>query len=162
MPPVAEAIVVLGCRLDVQGGPSERLRLRVGRAIELYHAGAAPLLLLSGGGSGPVAEATIMRDLALAAGIPESALLREPHSRNTVENAVNSARLLRERVVRRIVLVSDRTHLPRAALLFRLAGLDVVDKAGIPARSLARALGAALFEIGALPRSVIRLRATRR
>jgi uncharacterized SAM-binding protein YcdF (DUF218 family) len=162
LPPAAEAIVVLGCRLDVQGGPSERLRLRVARAIELYHAGAAPLLLLSGGGSGPVAEATIMRDLALAAGIPENALLRETDSRNTVENAVNSARLLRERAVTRIVLVSDRTHLPRAALLFRLAGLDVVDKAGVPARSLARALGAALFEIGALPRSLIRLWATRR
>lgn len=162
MPPAAEAIVVLGCRLDLEGGPSERLRLRVARAIELYRAGKAPLLLLSGGGSGPVAEAEIMRGLALAAGIPENALLREADSRNTVENAVNSARLLRERGISRIVLVSDRTHLPRAVLLFRRAGLDVVDKAGIPARSLTRALGAALFEIGALPRSVIRLWATRR
>jgi uncharacterized SAM-binding protein YcdF (DUF218 family) len=162
LPATVDAIVVLGCRLDVGGGPSERLRRRVARAIELYHADAAPLLLLSGGGSGPVAEATIMRDLALAAGIPENAFLRETDSRNTVENAVNSARLLRERGISRIVLVSDRTHLPRAALLFRLAGLDVVDKAGVPARSLARALGAALFEIGALPRSLIRLWATRR
>ena len=162
MRPAAEAIVVLGCRPDSEGGASERLRRRVGRAVELYRAGAAPLLLFSGGGSGPVPEAEIMRDLARAAGVPDAALLCEPASRNTVENAVNSTRLLRERGITRIVLVSDRTHLPRAALLFRRAGLDVVGKAGVSARSLARAVGASVYEIGALPRSLVRLWGTRR
>ena len=125
MQAAADAIVVLGCRFDAEAGPSDRLRRRVARAIELYRAGMAPLLLFSGGGSGPVAEAEFMRDLALAAGVPETALLCEFASRNTVENARNTARLLQRRGASRIVLVSDRAHLPRAALLFRRAGIEV-------------------------------------
>ena len=119
-------------------------------------------MVLSGGGAGQVAEAEIMRDLALAAGVPETALLCEPDSRNTVENAVNTARVLRERGMSRVVLVSDRTHLPRAALLFRLAGLDVVGRAGVPALSRPRTFLAACYEAGALPRSLLRLWATKR
>jgi uncharacterized SAM-binding protein YcdF (DUF218 family) len=160
--PAADAIVVLGCRLAPDGRPSERLRRRVARGIELYRARRAPLLLLSGGGSGPVAEADIMRELALAAGVPAAALMLEPGSRNTVENALNTARLLRSRGISRIVLVSDQIHLPRAALLFRLAGLDVVGRAGIPTRSSGRAVAAAFYELGALPRSLVRLWAGRR
>jgi len=158
----ADALVVLGCRLAAEGRASERLRRRVARAVELYRAGAAPLLLMSGGGAGPVTEAEIMRDLAMAAGVPETALLCEPDSRNTVENAINTARLLVECGLRRVILVSDRTHLPRAALLFRLAGLEVVGRAGVPAHSPHRTLLATCYEIGALPRSLVRLWAAKR
>lgn len=153
---------MLGCRLAAEDRPSERLRRRVALAVELYRAAAAPLLVLSGGGAGPVAEAEIMRDLALAAGVPETALLCEPDSRNTVENAVNTARVLRERGMSRVVLVSDSTHLPRAALLFRLAGLNVVGRVGVPAYSRPRTLLAACYEAGALPRSLLRLWAAKR
>ena len=157
----AGAIVVLGCRLDAEGGARERLRRRVARAVELYRAGVAPLLLLSGGGDRPVAEAETMRELALAAGVPAGALLCEAASNNTVENALNSARLLGERDITRILLVSDRTHLPRATLLFRLAGIEVVDRAGVPACSCTRALAQAVYELGALPRSLLRFWALR-
>ena len=153
---------MLGCRLGAEGRPSERLRRRVTLAVELYRAGAAPVMVLSGGGAGPVAEAEIMRDLALAVGVPETALLCEPDSRNTVENALNTARLLREHGLARVILVSDRTHLPRAALLFRLAGLDVVGRAGLPALSPYRTFFAACYELGALPRSLLRLLAAKR
>jgi len=54
------------------------------QGIYLFQAGAAPLLLLSGGGSGPVPEAEIMRRIAIARGVPEAALLVEPGSRDTV------------------------------------------------------------------------------
>ena len=153
---------MLGCRLAAEGRPSERLRRRVARAVELYRGGGAPLLVLSGGGAGPVSEASIMHEMALAAGVPEAALLCEPHSRNTVENAVNTARLLRERGLTRVILVSDRTHLPRAAVLFRLGCLEVVGRAGVPAFSRAHSLLSACYELGALPRSLLRLWAAKR
>ena len=156
MTPKADAIVVLGCRLRPDGTPSRRLRRRVVRAVELYRAEAAPLMLFSGGG-GPVAEAEVMRGLALAAGVADAALVCELDSNNTVENACYTARLLRRRCLSRIVLVSDRTHLPRAALLFRLAGLEVVGRAGVPSRSLVRTCAAASYEFAALPRSLLRL-----
>ena len=154
MPP-ADAIVVLGCRLRPDGSPSRQLRERVACALDLYRAGAAPLLLLAGGGLGPVAEAEAMRGLAREAGVAEAALLCEPWSRTTAENALYAASLLRERGVSRVVLVSHGTHLLRARPLFRLAGLDVVAAAGVPARSAGAALASTLYNLAALPRSIL-------
>jgi uncharacterized SAM-binding protein YcdF (DUF218 family) len=136
---------------------------RLDRGIRLHREGAAPLLLLSGGGTGPVPEAEIMHQIALARGVPERALLVERRSRNTVENAREAARLLRERGVREVLLVSDRSHLPRAALLFRLAGLRVAGRAGVPPQSLLWEMAAAIRECAALPGSLFRalLRARR-
>jgi uncharacterized SAM-binding protein YcdF (DUF218 family) len=107
-------------------------------------------------------EAEIMTRLADAAGVPRSALLVEAASNNTAENALFCMRLLRDRGIRRIVLVSDRVHLPRAAMLFRLAGLDVIGSAGAPMSSWRAALVAVLHEIAALPRSYVRILSARR
>jgi uncharacterized SAM-binding protein YcdF (DUF218 family) len=112
--------------------------------------------VLSGGGAGPVPEAEIMRHRALARGLPETALLIEPRSRNTVENARETARLLHARGLRSVLLVSDRVHLPRAALLFRLAGLRVAGRAGVPPPSIQWEIGTAIRELVALPRSLVR------
>ncbi len=124
--------------------------------MRLYHAGVAPLLLLAGGG-GPISEAQAMSELATAFGVPQAALVREERSRNTAENALYGARLLREMGLCRIVLVSHRTHLFRARLLFGLAGLTIVASHGVPSRSAAAALGLAFYEAAALPRSVARV-----
>jgi len=149
---------VLGCRLFPGGRASERLRRRVAVGIALYREGAAPLIVMSGGGAGPISEAAVMRDLARNAGIPETVLMLEPESGNTFENAANTARLLHEAGKRRVVLVSDRVHLPRAARLFRQAGLDVVGVAGVPASSMRRAFAGVLYETASVMRGLFRRR----
>jgi len=58
-----DAIVVLGCR----GSAALKRRLEIG--IRLFESGAAPLLVLSGGGSGPLPEAEAMRWAAIAHGV---------------------------------------------------------------------------------------------
>ena len=147
---------MLGCRVRPDGSPSSQLRRRVALAVTLYKSGVAPLLVVSGGGA-PVSEAQAMSELARAAGVPVTALLCETASRNTAENALNSARLLREIGLSRVVLVSSRAHLLRARWLFRLAGLRVVGSAGVPARSARQAIVSGIVEIVALPRSVLRV-----
>jgi uncharacterized SAM-binding protein YcdF (DUF218 family) len=144
------AIVVLGCR------SRSRLRRRLELAIELFRQGAAPVLLLSGGGNGIEPEAEIMRRMALAWGVPATVLLVETASRDTLGNARHSAALLLARDWRRIVLVSDRTHLPRAALLFRLAGLEVVGRFGVRYPSRRAAIWSALHEAAATAWSLVR------
>lgn len=152
----ADAIVVLGCR----GSAALERRLEIG--VRLFEEGAAPLLVLSGGGAGPVAEAELMRRAAIAHGLPQTALLVDAISRNTFENARETARLLGARGLRSVMLVSDRAHLLRAAVLFRLAGLHIAGRAGVPARSLVRQAGASLREIAALPGSLLRALITER
>ena len=146
---------MLGCR------PSARLARRVERGVRAYREGMSPLLLLSGGGAGAEPEAHVMRRIALAAGAPEAALLLEADSRDTLENASECARLLRERGLRRIALVTDRTHLARARLMFRRAGLEVVARLGVPSRSWKAALRAGLYEAAALPCELFRRRPPR-
>ena len=141
---------MLGCR------GSAGLTRRLDRGIGLFLTGAAPLLLLSGGGSGPVPEAEIMRRMALVRGVPDAAILIESGSRDTVENAWEAARLLRPRGGRKVLLVSDRAHLPRAALLFRLAGLRVAGWASVTPPPIRWEIGAAVRECVALPRSLVR------
>ena len=143
-------MVVLGCR------GAAGLTRRLDHGIRLFRAGGAPLLVLSGGGAGAVPEAEIMRRIALARGVPDAALLVEPESRDTVENAWETARLLRPRGASTVVLVSDRSHLPRAALLFRLAGLRVAGRVGVPPPSILWEIGAVVRECMALSGSLAR------
>lgn len=72
-------------------------RARVALAAEAYHAGKAPLILLSGGYVHPAqtrfAEAIEMKKVLLAEyHVPESAVLVDPHARHTTTNMRNAAR----------------------------------------------------------------------
>jgi uncharacterized SAM-binding protein YcdF (DUF218 family) len=147
----ADAIVVLGCPA------SARLSRRVERGVQLYRKGIAPILLLSGGGRRAEPEAMIMRRAALAAGVPENAVLIEAASRDTLGNARETLRVLRAQRLRSVVLVSDRAHLPRATLLFRLVGVEISGSSGVRSPSLLLEIAAVIREIVALPWSLARV-----
>jgi uncharacterized SAM-binding protein YcdF (DUF218 family) len=103
-----------------------------------------------------------MQRTALAQGVPPAALLIEPNSRDTLGNSRETALLLRAHRLRSVVLVSDHTHLPRAALLFRLAGVAIAGRSGVRSASLPGEIGAVLREMAALPWSLIRAVLTER
>ena len=128
-----DAIVVLGAAVWANETPSPTLMRRTKHAIELYHRGAAPLLVLSGGlGKHPPSEAEAMARLCRAANVPQSALLLEDRSTSTIENATFSLRFLPNGKDARILVVSDRYHLPRAAMIFRKLGCKHVATSGPP------------------------------
>lgn len=125
--PHAEAIVVLGAKVFPGGIPSGALRARAEEGARLYAAGAAAWLILSGGADAQAegrSEAEVAAGLARACGVPEAALLVEPDSHNTRENAAYTARLLRARGLTTVILVSDPFHLLRARQCFRQEGFE--------------------------------------
>jgi uncharacterized SAM-binding protein YcdF (DUF218 family) len=123
-------IIVLGARVLEGGRPSAALRARVDRAVELYRAGAAPVLLFTGGACAHLpSEASVARALALEQGVPEQACILEEESRSTHENALHCARLLRARGIAEALIVSDPYHLYRARQSFRRVGIDAVPVA---------------------------------
>jgi len=96
----------------------------------LYHAGAAKKMLLAGGKVDPSDEgpqlADSMLELMTRLQVPADAILVERSSRSTYENAVESARILKEHGIGRVILVTDAAHLPRAVRCFRAQGIDVI------------------------------------
>ena len=103
---------------------------RVWHAARLYHAGKSPLIVASGGNvwNRPDMQsgADAMRTLLEALGVPNTAILVEESSRTTHENAVFTAKLAAERGIKRVLLVTDAWHMPRAEATFRRVGLEVV------------------------------------
>jgi uncharacterized SAM-binding protein YcdF (DUF218 family) len=135
--PVAQAIIVLGGSLKMPHGSHPLAGItnssdRMLEALRLYRAGKAPMLVLSGGDDPlfPKArnlhEADEMRAILEEWGVPESAILVEDGSINTRENALFSHRLLEQRGIERVILVTSAIHMPRAASSFRRVGFEVV------------------------------------
>jgi uncharacterized SAM-binding protein YcdF (DUF218 family) len=67
----------------------------------------------------------LMRVQLAAQGVPEEMIWTEPQSTSTAENAIYSARLLREKNIRRIALVTEGFHMLRAEACFRKQGFEV-------------------------------------
>jgi uncharacterized SAM-binding protein YcdF (DUF218 family) len=71
-------------------------------------------------------DADVMRDVVLRYGVPESQLIIENRSRSTAENARYTAEILRQKAIRKIVLVTDAVHMRRAQKTFEKCGLTVI------------------------------------
>lgn len=154
-----DAAIVLGAKIAADGSPSPAMARRVAHGAALVRSGHARTLLMSGGATThAVAEAHVMRGLALAHGVPEAALHIEDRSRNTIENALLSAPIAAAFGWRRLVVVSDAYHLPRALYIFRRFGLNAAGSAAsLPDRPGKEWWLAHLREAGAFAWTVIRV-----
>jgi uncharacterized SAM-binding protein YcdF (DUF218 family) len=120
-----DAIIVLGNPADSDGNPTPTQLARVTEAVHEYELGVAPRLILTGGAShNRFTEARVMARTAHAQGIPESAIVIEPESRDTIENACDATRIMKARGWQSAEVVSSASHLPRAGLI--LSGLPLL------------------------------------
>jgi len=130
--PRADAIVILGGasrywwlkQEDVDPWELGSSRVAAGARAWLSH--RAPIVILTGGRGGrDASEAARMKMAIQRLGVPASALVLEERSRNTEDNAANTAKLAHPMGVRRILLVTSALHMPRALLLFEREGFQV-------------------------------------
>ncbi|WP_420239478.1 YdcF family protein [Telmatobacter bradus] len=122
----ADAIVVFGAA-EYDGHPSPVLRARLDHALALYHRNLAPLVITLGGNGGDDhSEGSVGRSYLMGAGVPEDAIIAETESRNTEESAERVAVIARANALRRLIIVSDGTHLFRIHDLCQAEGLNVL------------------------------------
>lgn len=130
--PDAEAIVVLGGgryphapEYDGEDTVSAWTLVRLRYAAWLHRHTGLPILVSGGPMYGEeIAEATLMQKV-LERDFQVRVKWVEDKSRNTLENAAYSKRLLDSAGVRRIYLVTHAAHMPRAEWAFVRAGLMV-------------------------------------
>jgi vancomycin permeability regulator SanA len=122
----SDAIGVFGAA-EYDGRPSPVYRARLDHALALYHRGIAPLIITLGGNGGDqYNEGAVGREYLEGMGVPESAIIAETESRNTEESARRIAVIARANGLRRLVIVSDGTHLFRIHEICAADGLDVL------------------------------------
>jgi len=122
----SDAIGVLGAA-EYDGTPSPVFRARLDHARELYDRGIAPLIITLGGTNQDVySEGAVGRDYLVSLGIPESAIIAETESRNTEEQAHRMDVLAQTNNLRRLVVVSDGTHMFRIHEICAADGLNVL------------------------------------
>jgi uncharacterized SAM-binding protein YcdF (DUF218 family) len=125
-----DAIVVLGAA-QYNGRPSAVLAARLDHAIELYKAGYAPYLVVTGGKlpGDRLTEAATGRNYALAREVPPTAILAETTGSTTLESIRNVRILFDQHGLHTALFVSDRTHMLR---VLRLAADQGIEAWGSP------------------------------
>jgi uncharacterized SAM-binding protein YcdF (DUF218 family) len=131
----ADAIVVLG---GIFGPPvAEGTLPNFGESVERFEAGIvltqtgkAPWLVFTGGRlpweNRTRLEGEDSKIQAVRRGIPPGQILVTHEVGNTADEAQAVAELMHERQWRRIILVTTGWHMPRAARLFKRAGVDCI------------------------------------
>jgi uncharacterized SAM-binding protein YcdF (DUF218 family) len=133
--PKADAIVVLGGCTRPALPPRPWVDVseegdRVLYAAKLFREGRAPKVILSGGridwfGVGPP-ESADMAELVKTMGVPETAILQDPTSLNTRENALNVKQIMEGNGIKKVLLVTSAMHMPRSLRIFQKLGMDAI------------------------------------
>lgn len=118
-----DCILVLGCGIHDDGRPSDMLHDRLRRSVELYEAGAAPKLLMSGDhGRKGYDEVDTMKSFAVEAGIPSEDVFMDHAGFSTYESMVRAKEIFQ---AEKIIIVTQEYHLYRAMYIGEQLGMEV-------------------------------------
>ena len=120
--PTTPVALVLGAGLTKDGKPTPFLAGRLDVAADLYHRGKVKVLLVSGDNSRTTYdEPTSMRTYLLTKGVPDRAVVADFAGFDTWDSCARANRIFG---VKRVTVVTQTFHLPRAVALCRAAGLE--------------------------------------
>lgn len=124
-PEPADAIVVLGAA-QYDGRPSPQLAARLDHALDLWNAGVAPVVMVTGGNQpgDRFTEAEASAAYLVERGVPAEAIMGEDEGHTTYESLEAAADQLLAADRRRVVVVTDPYHALRARLIAGDVGLD--------------------------------------
>ena len=117
-----DCILVLGCQVKNNGVPSDMLADRLRRGVELYDAGVAPKLLMSGDhGRTDYNEVGAMKQYAMNTGIPSADIFMDHAGFSTYESMYRAKHIFE---ADKIIIVTQQYHLHRALHIARSLGIE--------------------------------------
>ena len=117
-----DCVLVLGAQVWDSGAMSHVLEDRMRMALELYDAGAAPVILASGDhGKKEYDEVAAMKQYAVDHGVPSQDVFMDHAGFSTYESMYRARDVFQARCV---IVVTQRYHMARALYIARQLGLE--------------------------------------
>jgi uncharacterized SAM-binding protein YcdF (DUF218 family) len=119
-----DAIVVMGAA-QYDGRPSPQLAARLDHAADLWNAGLARVMVVTGGNQpgDRFTEAEASANYLIERGVPADAILQEAQGHSSYASLDGVVTLLHERGLFRVLLVTDPFHSLRSRLIAQELGL---------------------------------------
>ncbi|MCR8656070.1 YdcF family protein [Paenibacillus sp. T3-5-0-4] len=129
MKPV-DVAVVLGNKVETTGQPSERLKARLDKSVELYDGGYYTYIMVSGGiGKEGFDEAKVMKSYLIDKGIPEDKIIEDSNGYNSYMTAQNTSKIMDELELDSAMVITQYFHVTRTKLAFRKMDIEEVYSA---------------------------------
>lgn len=119
--------VVLGNKVELDGQPSNRLKARLEKSIELYIEGYFKYIIVSGGiGKEGFDEAKVMKEYLMNKGIPSEVIFEDSNGYNSYMTAENSRDIMQELDLESVMVITQYFHITRTKLAFNKLGFENV------------------------------------
>ncbi|KQT21889.1 hypothetical protein ASG31_00665 [Chryseobacterium sp. Leaf404] len=116
----ADVAIVLGNKINTDGTPSERLKARLDKSLELYEAKRINKIIVSGGfGIEGFWEGDKMKQYLESKNIPSDKIIVDNYGNDTEKTVENSIRIMDSLNIKSAVSVSQYFHQTRTKQLFR-------------------------------------------
>jgi len=120
----ADAVMILGARVHPNGQLSDMLHDRTLTALEVYQAGQAKKILVSGDhGQVEYDEVNAIKDWLLAEGVPVADIFLDHAGFDTYDSMVRAKKIFG---VNSLIISTQNFHLPRAVYLAQSQNLDAI------------------------------------
>jgi uncharacterized SAM-binding protein YcdF (DUF218 family) len=121
--------IIMGSAVLPDGRPGPALRRRVNAALKLRNEFEDLIFIPSGGivKNRPCSEAEGMRVLLIEAGVNSRRIFMESESKNTLQNVIHSAGIIRQfPATCNVIVCSDNYHILRCRMLLYLMGISTL------------------------------------
>jgi vancomycin permeability regulator SanA len=126
----ADVAVVLGNEVRPDGQPSDRLKARLNKAVELFDQKQTYNFIVSGGtGKEGQDEAKVMAKYLIDKSIPAENIFIDSQGITTEATAENSVKIMNENNWHSVIIVSQYFHIARTKLAFQKQGIAEIYSA---------------------------------
>jgi uncharacterized SAM-binding protein YcdF (DUF218 family) len=113
----ADAVLALGGGVGESGLAGQGYQERVETAVNLYQKGWVKKIIFSSGYVYLMKEAQVMKNLALAMGVPETDISIEDRGGNTYDSIKYFSKFIQKEGLKKVIIVSSPYHMKRTQLV---------------------------------------------